>query len=397
MESLGKKRVRFRLLALAPGLALVLLAGGIWLVWLLPQPAPPGMFYRNRPLQDWCQAAAAGNSDARAAMEEMGPKAVPGLTWLVNHRDPFYQRWAWELAGRLPLRWCLMIRQKVGVPVAISTREAAARSLGLIGRAASNAAPALVIALREPGGRLRWEAAEALGRLGSNAVTSLVPALRSGGKAVRHSAAYATGLLGREGQGAVPALMANLGDPSEEVRQSSAYALFQIGAPAMLALIDWTRQSQPKRRELAVQTLGNFGRWTNSPVAPLIALAEDPDPGRRQAAIEALGDFRPRDFRALQAFLNALRDPAPPVRVAALKVLARLDRRSARALPSLLEGLRHESPPVRQWSARVLGVLGSAASNAVPELKRLKADPDAAVGAAAGEALARIESAPRPK
>jgi HEAT repeat protein len=377
-------------LLLGIALALVLAGGTALLIHLIVGPEPD-LTYQGKPLRDWSRAAARGDPDARAALQAMGPKAVPGLIWLLQHRDPFYQRWTWNAARFLPAKWSRMIRQRVKPPLSLVAREAAARSLGVIGPPAKDAAPALARALRETEGRLRWDAAETLARIGSNSVPSLVRALRGSNESARHGAAYAAGFLGPQAKDAVPALIRCLDDPSELVRQSSAYSLSQIGAPALLALIDATRHGNTQSSNTAAKTLAGFDLWID-PVAPLVELARDPDSARRQLAIVALGDFRPRALAASTTIIAALKDPAPPVRLAALKALARAGQRAKRALPTLIEGLEHESPPVREWSARVLGNLGAGATSAVPQLKRLIQDPTPAVRAAASEALARIPS-----
>jgi HEAT repeat protein len=381
-----KKRV---LLGIALGLVLV--GGGALVVHLIR--FEPNISYQGKPLKDWSRAAASGDPDARAALQAMGPAAVPGLVWLLQHRDPFYQRWARDASRFLPSRWAPGIRQWVKPPTALATREAAARSLGVIGPPAKDAAPALARALRVTEGRLRWDAAEALAQIGSNSVPALVNALRDRHEPARHGAAYAAGFLGPQAENAVPALIRCLNDPSEFVRQSSAHSLSQIGAPALLALIDATRHSGTPASKTAAETLASFDLWMD-PVAPLVRLAEDPDPVRRQQAIAALGDFRPKNLSAYKIFVAALEDPAPPVRVAALRVLDRLGQRPRHALPALAGGLSHESPTVREWSARVLGNLGTNATSVLPQLERLRQDPTPAVRAAATEAVARITSPP---
>jgi HEAT repeat protein len=182
--------------------------------------------------------------DDIAALRDRGAVSWPGLVAILNDRS----------AGEDRARACWLLGQ---------TRD-------------ERALRPLAAALRDPGRRLRGEAARALGELGSTlAVPELIVALQAGPDPdTRMFAAYALGLLGDHravdpllarladasedprvrghaaealtgprDRRAVPPLIAALGDPSAEVRFWASFALGQLGDPAALSALERLAQA----------------------------------------------------------------------------------------------------------------------------------------------------------
>jgi HEAT repeat protein len=154
---------------------------------------------------------------------------------------------------------------------------AAARALSSRGPA-KDATPALKELLKNPNGRVKWTAAEALWRL-EHAAADLVPVyaelLTASDADVRAASAWRLGRLGSDARPAVPVLAAALRDESLEVRVQVGQALANLGTlaePALPALVRALGDQQ-----LDEPSHGNEGAESvrRSPALPaLVELAE---------------------------------------------------------------------------------------------------------------------------
>lgn len=130
--------------------------------------------------------------------------------------------------------------ESMPTPVTYAAREDQAPVEGEIvkdagtGKAAHDALPALLGALKSGDVRARSRAADDLGHLGVKAVPAipeLMAALRDPAARVRSSAGLALGNIGSKHKGVVPLLIKALGDKSEDVRFAASLALARIGTP----------------------------------------------------------------------------------------------------------------------------------------------------------------------
>lgn len=111
----------------------------------------------------------------------------------------------------------------------------AAATLGQIGPAAKDAAPALVELLRDRGtadAPLPMIISHILVSIGSTVIPLLVQALRDPDAVVRFQAARTLGAFGPAAKEAVPALVEALQDSDKEVPMIATRALGEIGMPA---------------------------------------------------------------------------------------------------------------------------------------------------------------------
>jgi hypothetical protein len=102
------------------------------------------------------------------------------------------------------------------------------------GKAAHDALPGLLRALKAGDARTRARAADDLGHLGAKAapaVPALIKALGDRSAPVRASAGLSLGNIGAKQESVVPLLTKALKDPSEDVRYAAALALSRIDSP----------------------------------------------------------------------------------------------------------------------------------------------------------------------
>lgn len=102
------------------------------------------------------------------------------------------------------------------------------------GKAAHDALPGLLRALKQGDSRTRARAADDLGHMGAkaaSAVPALIKALGDRSAPVRASAGLSLGNIGAKQEGVVPLLTKALKDPSEDVRYAAALALSRIDSP----------------------------------------------------------------------------------------------------------------------------------------------------------------------
>lgn len=107
-------------------------------------------------------------------------------------------------------------------------RLSGAYALQRMGAGAAPAARALVAALGDENGSVRFECAEALARIGAPAVPALAGALSSSSAETRALAARTLGRIGLGARGALPELRTLLNDPAPEVREAAEFALPMI-------------------------------------------------------------------------------------------------------------------------------------------------------------------------
>src|SRR5205814_6081444 len=125
-----------------------------------------------------------------AGLKALGSNAVPDLIKLLRTQDSRIQQGFRALVPELPQRFRAFALQRTELPMAFAAREAAARSLGIIGPEAKAAVPALAYALQDTNHQVCFDAANALARIGKDSVPSLIEALRLSNPHRRHSVIF---------------------------------------------------------------------------------------------------------------------------------------------------------------------------------------------------------------
>ena len=248
--------------------------------------------------------------------------------------------------------------------------------------------PKLIEALSDDDDEARAATAQALGILGSaakDAIPSLIIALSNNELRRGMSRYRIAGALGRMGPEAEPAIPALIKELNSERRSQPRYVgeqIAKIGAKAVVPLIASLQDADASTRLGAVTALGDIGPPAKAAVPGLIQLLEDTDLYIPDEAAVALGKIGPSAGPALVAMSEFLNRSADPTEVA-LAILEINPAASKEALPALVASLRPDSPmpraqhheKVQPWERQrfkeiltSLAQLGAVARPAIPGL-----------------------------
>lgn len=219
-----------------------------------------------------------------------------------------------------PLRAALQDREPF-------VRLRAAEALGALGPRAAQAAPALVVLLKDPQAPVwvRHAVVEALGRIGptvreaADAQSALAAALDDPDPWLRVHAVWALGECGPPDE-VIGLIRSKLGDEDFEVRAAAAEALGLLGPDALPALRVVLRDPAADVRPMAVCALGRIGTAARD---DLEAVREDPDPQVRAACVEAFAEIQERESRRHARMLGLL-GPALLVLAGSILLIRRL-------------------------------------------------------------------------
>jgi HEAT repeat protein len=175
-------------------------------------------------------------------------------------------------------------------------------TLGQIGPAAREAIPDLIRLLQSDSDpHVRGEAAYALSIFGPEAAPILLLALRDADGSLPKYIIHALGLTGGNGPAVVRKLVELLRDDRYEIRSAADYALSEVGQDAqesvpVLLQILYEKQNPPFRYAI-VRALMYIEGWTNPKLATdlltfLLTLLRDRDGNVRRDAIKALSEMR---------------------------------------------------------------------------------------------------------
>ncbi len=177
--------------------------------------------------------------------------------------------------------------------------------------------------------------------------------------------------LGHAGEGVVGPLIDTFRDGADRLAeeldqysgvssgsQNAIYALTAMGAPAVPALADATRDDSPAVRALAAAAIGEIGHAGQEGVPALERALDDESPEVRRQAAEALGTAD-GDGVSVTSLIDALGDEEGNVRRATALSLARLGPKAEEATPSLVEALHDSSHFVRGKAVHALQRVGT--------------------------------------
>ncbi len=177
-------------------------------------------------------------------------------------------------------------------------RAPVASILGRMGPAAAPATEALAKLLTDPDANVRIEAAHALAGIGPGAkaaVPALIESLKETEGAPRAAAMLALGKIGPPARAADTALVAILRKSDGSLSLLSAWALIQINGATPTAakvvmpeLLKGLSSPTPQGRQMAAESLGQFGPLAKNAAPQLDKTAKDADPHVREAATKAL-------------------------------------------------------------------------------------------------------------
>lgn len=268
----------------------------------------------------------------------------------------------------------------------------AASALEDLGQSAAPAVPELMAALSSPDSTVAFTAARALAKTDA-AIPALAEALRGGPPALRREAAR---ILPAHGAKAAAALLPNLAGPDRDLAERSAWILAGIGpaaAGAVPALAKTVHTSTGALKHAAAAALAAAGapagRW-------LAAALKAPDPKVRAAAAGVLAGMSPPSPEAALPLAAALEDAEPAVRAGAARALAAYPAEAQALFPenlisSLFRAAQAPDSETRDWACITLVKTGSHGGKWLASA--LKA-PDPAVRAGAARVVSRMYPPP---
>ncbi len=252
-----------------------------------------------------------------------------------------------------------------------SSRIAAARIIGGIGREARDAEGALLAARGSGSEKLKEEASRALELIGyeepvveeplscetEKSVKKLIELMRKGEDSQRITAIECLAEMGSEVAPAVPHLAKLVSSENAKLRAAAAQALVKIGDPA--------RRSIPR----------------------VIRCLRSKDEGVRSAAVYVLWKLGGDSKEVVSAIARLMDDDSEKVKRYARLTLTKIGEK---AVPALLSALEDPDPDVREAAAGVLGGMGPAAKSAEEGLCLAALDKEAKVRKASADALSKI-------
>jgi HEAT repeat protein len=398
--------------------------------------APPAGHYEGKTVDEWVAVLKGHTPESRVAfqaLQKIGKPAVPALVQLLKDPDEVNRNAAAAILTQLgaeakpaqaALREALKDRSSAvrfsaatglfaidgsaeGLPAAtealqgnsVKNRRLAAIFLGLLGRQARPAVPALLAALKDDDAEVRGAAAVALWRVDQSeaGLPVLLGDLKNPDKAIHVKAASYLGLIGEP---AVPTLLQALEAKESHARLHAILALGHIGPKAKAAiptLVDYLNNREAMRKEPghyqhAAAALARIDPDVKAVVPMLLKRLEDKDYTVRLAAVSSLGRLGPHAGEAVPALVK-LAESADYLGALAANSLWQVSKHEA-AVPALSRHLKDADRNAREAAAESLGNIGPDAKASIPALTEALKDEDAAVRQAAGAALKKVHAQP---
>ncbi|MBI4639550.1 MAG: HEAT repeat domain-containing protein [Candidatus Tectomicrobia bacterium] len=241
----------------------------------------------------------------------------------------------------------------------------------------AEAAPVLTKLLTDKDDNSRWEAIEALGTLKEkNAVRLLMDLVKAGKRNDRLLAIEALGKIGDDA--ALPLLLEMMNIEDREVRQETSKALSGFNNPQMFPLlVKGLNDRDPYVRRNSAEVLVQMK--LKEAAKPLIASLKDEDYLIRRLAAEFFREFP--DPEALESLTKTLEDEDLKVKTASIDALGKIGDRQA--VQPLILALQDHKPQVREKAAQALGLLRDqrAVEPLIEAIKQERLSPDEMINA----------------
>ena len=263
----------------------------------------------------------------------------------------------------------------------------------LIQRLGSEAAPVLLLALRDENSRIE-QIGEALAHIGRPIAGLLISAIDDPDPRVQRGAASALGRLLPATKEAVDKLTSGLNHPNRDVQAACLASIGRLGprsrtsVPAVRAKL---RDESADTRLLAIDILFQAAPRDSQVLADFISMLDDASSQVQRQAIDTIRYLGPMGRRALPVVIEKLRATNPEVRQAAADMIASHGRGAAEAVPALTALLDDPFPELQAMTAHVLGQLGELAQPTLPRLISLLDAENAKVRSAVALAIGGLE------
>jgi hypothetical protein len=265
--------------------------------------APRQPHYQGRSLSSWLADLSSSHYEtqrvARAAIQAMGPEAVPYLTNSLAQRDSISLR-AYR-RNIIPRRVATWSHRYFKWQTPVMESRSAALALQTLGPQATNAIPALMAALQDPSWMVTQAAATALGAMGSNAVPALGERLTNGTSGELPWVLQAIALTGTNAAALAPKLaeMTTAQPGAGAIAESAAYALARIGAGAIAAITNGLLTTNVATQLRLLNALRQIGPPAIAATNQLFELTQSVNPTIRLNARYVMGaTYAPRELTA---------------------------------------------------------------------------------------------------
>ncbi len=262
-----------------------------------------------------------------------------------------------------------------------SIREAAASSMGNMGRDARDGLPALIEALKDKAKKVQTAAAYSILNLAGDKSDPDKPR---------------TGIVVVDAHDPMLVLLKDSTAPVLARCAAARFVTQQEVDGRITALTDVLAddKNDARLRKTAADMLGTFKEREADDAVPALAKAlTDKDDELRIAAGGALARVGPRAKDALTEVRKALKDTNATVRHRAMYICLKLERDAVDAVPDLMSSLKVEKVIENRITAlRALGAIGPPAKDAVTIITEYTTNANPDVRKAATEALAKIQS-----
>jgi HEAT repeat protein len=202
----------------------------------------------------------------------------------------------------------------------------------------------------------------------SKSLAQWLAALKTGNDRWAPSALGPHGPYAKE---AIPMLIESFKDKDWQNPFEPVYTLRSHGSVVVPPLVEALKNTEPRIRAGAADTLSDLTPKPKSAIPALIVAAKDDDALVRRSALWSLGQVGRTSIEAIQAITAALHDPNVEVRRKAAEVFAEWYRRNPKkkpAIPALILSLNDKDEEVRGFAVQGLRNIGPDAKAAVPAL-----------------------------
>jgi hypothetical protein len=377
---------------LAIVILLALIVGGFGFFMLRPREP----VYQGTTASGWVERLARGDPAAKAAIQQLGNKAVPSLVAAYQRRENATERFWTKVWSHLPKP----IQGRMSPPLtAFQLNEAVRGAMEFVSPEVEKAVtqavvPGFLVEIRNPKTPRR---AELLGAYLRDlhpepelVMPDLSNFLRDPDPGVRESAGFMIIDYRKQARPALASLIETVNDPNRQTRLFAIWTLGLIGAEAKAAVpvLESCLEDKEVRVDAAF-ALWRIDRQTN------VALRILPEAILRNGdAAYELGMLGPAAMEVVPALINATAQSENNVRFSACDALWKIDPKQVAiivgALTELLKDPRSGSYHL-ELAAQLLGKIGPAAGNALPALFPLLKRPEIEVRTAAAKALKAID------
>jgi hypothetical protein len=294
---------------------------GMVLCIFLATPRQPR--YQGRALDEWLADLSNPHFEtqrvARAAIQAMGPAAVPFLTNSLAQRDSmtirFYRK------NFLPRRLTQWTHKVVKWQTPMMESRNAAIGLQVLGPEGSNAIPALVAALQDPSWTVTQAAAVALGAMGTNAVPTLRDRLKRAKPTEMPWALQAVTALGTNASPLAPQVAEIFGEHDSGLANIASISLIRIGPEAVPVVTNFLSSTNVALQIRTLNLLAQLGGAALVATNEFFTLMQSSNPAVRLSARQALAATIPPRELATPFWLEGLRDSDPTNVEASLRFL----------------------------------------------------------------------------